>query len=64
MDIETETLEEEAELLAAEREAEERVYVVQPAGYCSKCGSPYAAQSVVCANCGEKVGNQNPENQM
>ncbi len=65
MDIETETLEEEAELLAAEREADsKRVYIVQPAGYCSKCGSPYAAQSVVCANCGAKVGNQNPENQM
>jgi len=47
-------------ILQAEREADmNRVYVVQPAGYCSKCGSPYAAQSVVCANCGEKIGNQN-----
>ena len=53
----------EEKILQAERRADSnRIYIVQPAGYCRKCGSPYAEQSMVCANCGAKIRNQNPNN--
>ncbi|MDE6005701.1 MAG: zinc ribbon domain-containing protein [Oscillospiraceae bacterium] len=51
---------EQEKILEAEREADRnRVYMIQPAGYCTKCGAPYAVDSVVCAKCGTKITNQN-----